>query len=142
MSTYSNDINTNTNTSTDTDTTNTTNTTNGNANLKQDKNKVWMDQLNKFLVDNDIVGTAAGVSIALATKDVIQSLVSDIIIPGIIFLLLKLNIVSLTKFLMMPGKTKFDCINFIKQFITWIFIIVITYIFVKVAFEGLLGVKG
>ena len=138
MSNYSND----TNTSTSTDTTNTTNTTNGNNNLKQEKNKVWMDQLNKFLVDNDIVGTAAGVSIALATKDVIQSLVSDIIIPGIIFLLLKLNIVSLTKFLMMAGKTKFDCINFIKQFITWIFIIIITYIFVKVAFEGLLGIKG
>ena len=138
MSNYSND----TNTSTSTDTTNTTNTTNGNNNLKQEKNKVWMDQLNKFLVDNDIVGTAAGVSIDLATKDLIQSLVSDIIIPGIIFLLLKLNIVSLTKFLMMPGKTKFDCINFIKQFITWIFIIIITYIFVKVAFEGLLGIKG
>ena len=56
--------------------------------------------------------------------------------------LLKLNINSLTKFLMMPGKTKFDFINFIKQFITWIFIIIITYIFIKVAFEGLLGVKG
>lgn len=119
-----------------------TNTTTTKTDLEKEKKKVWLDQLNKFLVDNDIVGTAAGVSIALATKDVIQSLVSDIIIPGIIFLLLKLNIVSLTKFLMMPGKTKFDFINFIKQFITWIFIIIITYIFIKVAFEGLLGVKG
>ena len=119
-----------------------TNTTTTNTDLEKEKKKAWFDQLNKFLVDNDIVGTAAGVSIALATKDVIQSLVSDIIIPGIIFLLLKLNIVSLTKFLMMPGKTKFDFINFIKQFITWIFIIVITYLFVKVAFEGLLGIKG
>jgi len=120
-----------------------TNTTNENTNLEEkERKKLWIDQLNKFLVDNDIVGTAAGVSIALATKDVIQSLVSDIIIPGIIFLLLKLNIHSLTKFVMMPGKTKFDFIHFIKQFITWIFIIVITYLFVKVAFEGLLGVKG
>jgi len=132
MSSYSNDTDTNTK----------TNTINGNNNLEQEKKKVWMDQLNKFLVDNNIVGTAAGVSIALATKDVIQSLVSDVIIPGIIFLLLKLNIESLTKFVMIPGKTKFDFINFIKQFITWIFIIVITYIFVKVAFEGILGVKG
>lgn len=131
MSSYSNDTTNNTNT-------NTKNTTKPNTK----EQKVWVEQLNRFLVDNNIVGTAAGVSIALATKDVIQSLVSDVIIPGIIFLLLKLNVDSLTKFLMMPGKTKFDFINFIKQFITWIFIIIITYVFIKVAFEGLLGVKG
>ena len=116
--------------------------TNTNTTEEQKKRKVWLDQLNKFLVDNNIVGTAAGVSIALATKDVIQSLVSDVIIPAIIFLLLKLNVDSLTKILMIPGKTKFDFMNFIKQFITWIFIIIITYVFIKVAFEGLLGVKG
>ena len=137
MSSYSNDTTNNTNTNT-----NTKNTTNTNIKEQQDKKKVWVEQLNKFLVDNNIVGTAAGVSIALATKDVIQSLVSDVIIPGIIFLLLKLNVESLTKFLMMPGKTKFDFMNFIKQFITWIFIIIITYVFIKVAFEGLLGVRG
>ena len=131
MSSYSNDTTNNTNT-------NTKNTTKPNTK----EQKVWVEQLNRFLVDNNIVGTAAGVSIALATKDVIQSLVSDVIIPGIIFLLLKLNVDSLTKFLMMPGKTKFDFMNFIKQFITWIFIIIITYVFIKVAFEGLLGVKG
>ena len=80
MSSYSNDTTNNTNT-------NTKNTTKPNTK----EQKVWVEQLNRFLVDNNIVGTAAGVSIALATKDVIQSLVSDVIIPGIIFLLLKLN---------------------------------------------------
>ena len=139
MSSYSNDTTNNTNTNTNTNTKNTNNT---NTKEQQDKKKIWVEQLNKFLVDNNIIGTAAGVSIALATKDVIQSLVSDVIIPAIIFLLLKLNVESLTKFLIMPGKTKFDFINFIKQFITWIFIIIITYVFIKVAFEGLLGVRG
>ena len=43
------------------------------------------NQLKKFIADNSIVGTAAGVIIALATKDVITSLVSDIIIPLVIY---------------------------------------------------------
>jgi len=106
----------------------------------KNKEKMWMDQLKKFLVGNNIVGTAAGVSIALVTKDVISSLVGDIIIPGIIFLLLKLNIHSLTELL--PGKSEFDFTNFIKEFISWIFVVVITFVFVKVAFEGLLGINN
>ena len=106
----------------------------------QHKQKMWKDQLNKFLVDNNIVGTAAGVSIALVTKDVIQAFVGDVIIPGIIFLLLKLNIHSLTELL--PGKSEFDFTDFIKEFISWIFVVVITFVFVKVAFEGLLGIDS
>ena len=38
-------------------------------------------QIKKFIVDNNIVGTVAGVCIALSAKDGIQSLVGDIIIP-------------------------------------------------------------
>ena len=41
----------------------------------------FKEQLKKFIVDNGIIGTAAGVSIAVVTKDVIQSLVGDIILP-------------------------------------------------------------
>lgn len=47
----------------------------------QENKKIFWQQLNKFIMDNNIIGTAAGVSIALITKDVIQSLVSDIIFP-------------------------------------------------------------
>ena len=105
----------------------------------ENKKKMWMSQFNKFLVDNNIVGTAAGVSIALVTKDVIQSLVGDIIIPGIIFLLLKLNIHSLTELL--PGKSEFHFIDFIKEFISWLFVVIITFVFIKVAFQELLGIS-
>jgi large-conductance mechanosensitive channel len=98
----------------------------------------FVDNLKKFIADNNIVGTAAGVSIALVTKDVIQSLVGDVIIPGIIFLLLKLNIQSVTKVL--PGNETFQMINFIKEFISWLFVVIITFVFVKFAFEGLLGI--
>ena len=51
-------------------------------NIHASKNE-FVEQLKKFIIDNGIIGTAAGVSIALVTKDVIQSLVGDIIIPSI-----------------------------------------------------------
>lgn len=99
-------------------------------------------QLRKFVVDNNIVGTSAGVCIALATKDGIQSLVQDIIIPGIVILLHKLHIDSLTKILPVHGNSQLNVLNFINQLITWILIIIISFVFVKVAFEYLLGVTN
>jgi len=102
----------------------------------------FVDQLRKFVVDNNIVGTSAGVCIALATKDGIQSLVGDIIIPGIVILLHSLHIDSLTKILPIHGKAQLNIMDFLKQFITWILIIVISFIFVKFAFEYLLGISN
>jgi large-conductance mechanosensitive channel len=102
------------------------------------KRSEFIKNVNKFIVDNNIVGTAAGVSIALVTKDAIQSLVKDIIIPGIIFLLLKLNIQSITRVL--PGNETFQIRNFIKEFISWLFVVIITFVFVRFAFEGILGI--
>ena len=107
---------------------------------QENKNKIFWQQLNKFIMDNNIIGTAAGVSIALITKDVIQSLVSDIIFPAIIFILINLNSKDLTKIL--PKTYKFDFKNFIKEFVTWIFIVILTFVFVKVAFEKILGING
>jgi large-conductance mechanosensitive channel len=100
----------------------------------------FFDQLKQFLIDNGIVGTAAGVSIALVTKDLIASLVGDIIIPAIILLCLRLNIKSLTAIL--PGKSNFDITNFFKQLISWVLGVIITFLFVKTAFEGILGVSA
>jgi len=97
------------------------------------------DQLKKFIVDNNIIATAAGVSIAIVTKDVIQSFVGDIVIPCIFFLLLSLNLKIFSKIL--PGKTNINFTNFVKQFITWLLVIIITFLFVNNAFKFLLGVE-
>jgi large-conductance mechanosensitive channel len=91
-----------------------------------------MNELQQFIIDNSIVGTTAGVCIALVTKDLIASLVGDIIIPGIILLCITLNIRALTKIL--PGKSSFDFTNFFKQFISWFFVLIVTFIFIKVSF--------
>ena len=99
-------------------------------------------QLRKFVVDNNIVGTSAGVCIALATKDGIQSLVQDLIIPGIVIILHSLHVDWLTKILPVHGKSPLNILNFINQLITWFLIIIISFVFVKFAFEYLLGVTN
>ena len=99
-------------------------------------------QLRKFVVDNNIVGTSAGVCIALATKEGIQSLVQDIIIPAIVILLHSLHVDWLTKILPIHGKSPLNVLNFINQLVTWFLIIIISFIFVKFSFEYLLGVTN
>jgi large-conductance mechanosensitive channel len=97
-------------------------------------------QLKQFIIDNNIVGTSAGVCIALATKDVIQSFVGEIIIPIVIILLHSLHIDLFAKYL--PVKGGLNITDFIKQLVTFIFITVISFIFVKFAFGYLLGIPG
>ncbi|MFY7728048.1 MAG: MscL family protein [Flavobacterium sp.] len=104
---------------------------------------VWNDSINelkKFVIENNIVGTSAGVCVALAAKDGIQSLVGDIIMPSIVALLHALRIEGVTKFLPVEGHMKFNIANFIKEMVTFILIIVLSFLFVKVAFEYLLGI--
>ena len=96
--------------------------------------------IKQFIVDNNIVGTSAGVCIALAAKDGIQSLVSDIIIPSILILLTGLHVESFKRFLPSNGHRHLNITNFIKQLITFILVIIISFLFVKIAFGYLLGI--
>lgn len=95
----------------------------------------------QFIVDNNIVGTSAGVCVALAAKDGIEALVGDVIIPLIIMLLHTLHIDGLSKYLPVNGKSELNITDFIKQMITFILIIFISFIFVQFAFGYLLGVN-
>ena len=97
--------------------------------------------MKKFITDNNIVGTSAGVCVALAAKDGIQSLVGDIIMPAIVLILHALRIDFLTKYLPVHGKVQLNITDFIKQMVTFILIIIISFVFVKVAFGYLLGVS-
>jgi large-conductance mechanosensitive channel len=102
--------------------------------------QVFFEKLNKFIIDNGIIGTCAGVIIALATKDLILALVSDIIIPFFIFIFLKLHIKWLTAILP-SGKSSFDFTDFTKQFVTWFLTIIVTFLAIRAMFESLLGVS-
>ena len=101
---------------------------------------VFRDQMKKFIVDNGIIGTAAGVCIAVSTKDTIQSFVGDIIMPAIYLLLVTLNSSYFSKSLL--GKHSIDFPKFLNQFVSWIFVVIMTFLFVRIAFGNLFGVDG
>jgi large-conductance mechanosensitive channel len=112
----------------------------GSVNTNVLNNAMFFSELRKFIADNNIVGTCAGVIIALVTKDLILSFVGDIVIPLFIFLFLKLHIKWLTNILP-SGKSFFDFTNFFKQFITWILTLIVTYFVIKATFQLLLGIS-
>lgn len=99
---------------------------------------VFIKNLTTFIANNNVVGTTAGVCIGIATKELIQSFVGDVIIPGVITLSFMLKLDSITK--KFPFNNEFNMQTFVKMFITWIFVIIVTFIFIKVSFGMFLGV--
>jgi large-conductance mechanosensitive channel len=100
----------------------------------------FKQQLNKFILDNNIIGTTTGVGVGLATKDVILSFISDIIFPVFYLLAAKFNIPYINN-----NNSKKQIIHyatFLKQFITWLVILIITFIFVQISFKIFLGVDN
>jgi large-conductance mechanosensitive channel len=95
----------------------------------------FKNQLNQFIIENNIIGTTAGVGIGLATKDVIQAFISDIIFPTFYLLAFKLNIRYFNN-----NKHVILYDNFLKQFITWFIIIILTFIFIQISYKILLGI--
>jgi large-conductance mechanosensitive channel len=91
-----------------------------------------------FITNNGIIGVTAGVTIGLVSKELIMSLVQDIVIPIIIILLLRLKMKQITDFF--PNKDNgFSLTKFISAIITWILAIICTFIFVQYAFVQLIG---
>jgi large-conductance mechanosensitive channel len=87
----------------------------------------FQSEFKSFILENRLVGTAAGVTIGISTKDLIQSTVGDIIIP---FIYLIIGFLGIKKVELLAGKTEFDIISFIRQFITWVLSIISVFLFV------------
>ena len=100
------------------------------------------EQLKQFIINNGIIGTTAGVCIALVTKDVIQSLVGDIVIPVIIFVLSLLKLKFLINILPKKDKNNINVVNFINQLISWFLVIIITFLFIQYSIKYLLGIDN
>ena len=98
-----------------------------------------LEDFKKFILENGIVGTAAGVTVGVASTNLILSLSGDIIMPSIILFLQTLNLKSLKHYLP-TSKSKLDFENFFKNIISWILILLLSYAFVKVTFNYLLGI--
>lgn len=87
----------------------------------------FSDNFSEFLITNNILGSMAAVTIAFSTGVFMRSIVGDIIIPWIYSLLLS-KVSRFRKVFSPITHTNID--NFIKEFVTWIFVIIITFIFI------------
>ena len=101
-------------------------------------NNNFKSDLQTFIIDNNIVGTMAGVAIALYTKDLILSLSGDIVIPSIYKLFTLLNVGWIMT--LFPNKIKYNVLGFSRNFISWLLGVVITYIFIQIAVKYILGI--
>ena len=79
-----------------------------------------------FIVSNNILTSAAAVTIAFSTGVMIRSLTADIILPTFYrFVLRRIRNNAFAPI----NKGNFD--TFLKEFISWIFVIIITFVIVE-----------
>ena len=98
----------------------------------------FRNQIKKFIVENGLIATIAGVGLGIITKDVIQSLVADIIIPVIIILLSLLKLKILLNII--PKKNNLNILNFVNNFVSWLITIIITFFFITYSMKYLLNI--
>jgi len=89
-----------------------------------------------FIISENIIGTMAGVTIAIAAGNMIQSFVKEIIFPSIYYFL---------KYKKLGDFSPIDAAHiskFGKEFITFTFVVIITFIFIKYILELFLNMRG
>jgi len=101
-----------------------------------------ISSMKKFINDNNIVGTCAGVCVGLAAKDSINSLVQDVIGPSIVLGLQSLNIGWLTTYLPIDTSSQLNIFNFFKNLFSFFLVIIVSMTFVYFAFIYLLGINN
>lgn len=95
--------------------------------------------LKSFILNNNIMTTMAGVTIAFSTGTMIRSLVGDIVMPALyafINFLLKRKVGEDTAF---ASISAFGVDKFLKELITWILVIVLTYLFIVYIMKRYVG---
>ena len=105
--------------------------------------KMEKKDLVDFIIENKLMTYSAGVVVGLVSKDVILSLVQDIIIPIFFIIFIRLKFNTFTKIL--PRKDKMvnlNITNFVGCLITWVLALFCTFIFVQYTFTYVLGVKS
>jgi len=86
------------------------------------KNVVGSD-LKTFIFNNNILGTMGAVTIAFSTGTMIRSLVGELILPSI-YSIFNSETVGFA------GLTGENVSKFIKEFISWLIVILITFLFI------------
>ncbi len=91
--------------------------------------KIMGRDLKTFIIQNKILGTIAGVTIAFSSGTMIRSLVGDIILPTIYLLMGKMGIETFNP---LPPV---NVASFLKEFVSWGFVIIITFMLIDYIFK-------
>jgi large-conductance mechanosensitive channel len=100
----------------------------------------FLSQIKEFITNNNVVGTTAGVCVALFTKGLITSLVNDVASPALQLLFIKLNFKPAMK--LFPKKLTFNFGNFFQQLTGWLIGLIVTFFFISFSFKYLFGIDG
>ena len=88
----------------------------------------FSNDLKGFVINNNILTTAAAMTIGFSSGTMIRSLVGDIVLPGIYRLVLsRVNLMSGA----FAPINKLNVDNFLKEIVSWIFVIVLTFILIE-----------
>jgi large-conductance mechanosensitive channel len=92
------------------------------------------EEIKIFVVQNNILGYAIAMIIALTLKDLVASFIGNLLVPAINLFLVQLQIKSLTKFL--PGNELIEISPVIKSFLTFLLTFLIVFLSVTLLFSS------
>jgi len=92
------------------------------------------EEVKTFVVQNNILGYAIAMIIALTLKDLVATFIGNFIVPAINLFLVQLQIKSLTKFL--PGNEAIELSPIIKSFLTFLLTFLIVFLSVTLLFSS------
>lgn len=91
-----------------------------------------LDSFKDFIISNNIITTMAAVTIAFSTGTMIRSLAGDIILPALYALIF-------SRFKSFSGAfapiNKLNTDNFIKELLSWIIVIIVTFLLIGYVFR-------
>ena len=90
-----------------------------------------MPTFKKFLMDNNIVATTAGVLSAYSAWDFIQSLVGDLILPGFYFLFIGRFISNKFVSTVFEPVNRLNLSRFFTRLISFVAVITMTFLFIQ-----------
>lgn len=92
------------------------------------------EQIKDFVVQNNVLGYAIAMIIALTLKDFVASFIGNFIVPAINLFLIQLQIKSLTKFL--PGNEVVDILPIVKSLLTFILTFLLVFFSITLFFSS------
>ena len=92
------------------------------------------EEIKTFVVQNNILGYAIAMIIALTLKDFVATFIGNFIVPAINLFLVQLQIKSLTKYL--PGNEAIELSPIIKSFLTFLLTFLIVFLSVTLLFSS------